>query len=161
MAEAIVTPRYLNEPKPGMKNASITTTEGARYYMPPEMLGQFRQGVEVVIVYNPGEFNGKPFNKISSVKPLERAQSHPQAQAQSASHQQQSGGGKWGSTDAITAERIFVCGALNHAIQGGEIRVTDVAGVVHAINSLRTAWDQTFGSPQDQMGGDMNDRIPF
>jgi hypothetical protein len=58
-----------------------------------------------------------------------------------------------------TAERIFVCGALNAAISGGHVELSD-ATLSNVVNVLRSVWSHTLGAAKknDDMDGD---NIPF
>lgn len=155
MTAATINVKYVNQPGPGKKNGTIKTPEGVMYLVPPHMLKQFTPGGRYDIQYSEHPFNGKNYMTVTHIVPVGNAPAPS------------GGGGSYGRTDDATAERIFVCGALNAAIQAGQVTVNDVAP---AVRNLRAAWAVTFGgkvtptqaaSTQTPPRGDMDDEIPF
>ena len=155
MPTATIVAKFVNPPQQGKKSGSIKTPENEYYGVPAAMLGQFTQGGTYTVEYKTREWNGKTYKDILSI-----------SQAQAPSQNQGSGGGsKYGSYDAETSERVFVCGALNAFIKAGKIE-TNANAVVGAVNALRSAWAQTFGKQQSSQApaknsNDMNDEIPW
>lgn len=151
MATAQVKVQYVNPPKMGKKNGSIKTPDNQIYGVPPNLLPQFQAGGTYQIEYNSREFNGQWYKTVAGVTPV--AAPVPSSNA---------GGGsaapKW---DDATPERIFVCGAINAAIEGGVIGF-DQATIENAVRTLRNVWANTFGNKAvEQAKGELNDEIPF
>lgn len=153
MPTAIVTVKYVNPPKEGKKRASIKTTDDVLFGVWANQIGQYEVGKSYEIDYSDdnGFFTIKSSRPIvlaerpsPSVVPIKSASPAPTA----------NGNSRYGTTDDRTAERIFVCGALNAAIQGGRIELTGTR-VEDTVRMLREVWSVTFGetlSPQNQNG---------
>lgn len=151
----IVKIAYVNPPQQGRKNGSIKTDTGEFYGVPPAMLSQFTQGGTYSVEYGERIYNGRTYKDIKSASMINAP----------------SGGGR--QTDDVTSERIFVCGAINSALQSGQLNIGDEEAVTHAVAMLRSVWARTFGGrsqaaaqqgrQQQQMPprGDMDDQIPF
>ncbi len=146
MGQAIVEVKYVNPPKQGKQNGSIKDITGQMYGVPPHMLATFQQGATYTIDYSSRRFNGAEYHTVTTAV----LTAPPQAQS--------SGAGKYGKTDDTTAERIFVCGALNAAISGGHVELSD-ATLSNVVNMLRLVWSETFGKVKKN--ADMDDDIPF
>lgn len=160
MNTATVTPDFVNQPRKNPKFGSIKV--GDTYYsVPVSMLSQFQPKQQYVITY---ETSDAGYHNVKTVKPVGGGASITAMQ-----------GGKYGATDDATAERIFVCGALNAFITAGKIEAS-AESVRKAVDALRTAWRQTFGAPAvkatsttapkkepDPLGSDDmdGDQIPF
>lgn len=145
-----ITVSFVNPPKPGKTNGSIKTRDDQLYGVKPDMLSLFQPKGVYDIEFTSRMFNDKPYNTVTSVK-------HAQDAAPAAA------GGKYGATDTATAERIFVCGALNAAISGGHTDL-NTEHLTNLVNIFRLVWDDTLGAdskkqkPGEDMGGD---DIPF
>jgi len=151
MSTATIKVAYVNQPKPTKKFGSVKDDGGTYYSVTPAMLGQFSPGGTYTVEYRTSDAG---YHTITSIT---------QAQAPAASAA--SGGGKYGSTDDATSERIFVCGALNAFISAGRIEPT-AQNVTAAVNALRSSWSNTFGGkavvPQKkQTEEELNDEIPW
>lgn len=138
MPTATITPAYVNQPAPGKKEGSIKLKDGSFYGVPPAMLSQLQPNNTYEVEFTEREWNGKIFRSIKSAKLVSA--------------------GQYGQTDNKTAERIFVCGALNAAIHGGHVQVTPET-LTQAVNDLRQVWASTFGNKQK--ADDLNDEIPY
>lgn len=149
MAQASIKVRYVNEPKPGKTNGSIKGINDDIYGVPPHMLANFQAGATYTIDYSERRFNGQTYKTVTTA-----VMSAPPSQ-------EGSGGGKYGNQSDVTAERIFVCGALNAAISGGHVELSDAA-ISNVVNILRDVWANTLGAPATPKNNDdMNDSIPF
>ena len=150
MPSAVVKILFVNQPQSGKVNGSIKVEDGTYYGVKPAMLGLFQPGNTYEIQYESSDFKGKTYHKVISVKPAAAAAA-PQA----------SGGSTKGyQTDDKTAERIFVCGAINAAISSGQL-VIQTTEIVQAVNSLRAAWELTLGKKQTELEKDIQDGIPY
>ena len=148
MPSAIVKVTYVNQAQAGKVNGSIKVEDGTYYGVKPAMLGLFQPGNTYEIQYESSDFKGKTYHKVISVKPV-------------ASAPQTSGGSTKGyQTDDKTAERIFVCGAINAAISSNQLALL-TTDVIQAVNSLREAWRQTLGRKQTASEEEMDDSIPY
>lgn len=148
MGQATVEVKYVNPPKQGKVNGSIKDATGQMYGVPPHLLPTFQQGATYNIDYSERNFNGAQYRTVTTAV----LTAPPQASGGSYA-------GKYGKTDDATAERIFVCGALNAAIQGGHVEISS-AVIGNVVNMLRLVWSETFGAGPKK-NADMNDDIPF
>jgi len=149
MPSATVKVMYVNQPQANKTNGSIKVEDGTYYGVKPAMLGLFQPNNTYEIQYESSEFKGKTYHKVISVKPAPAQQSPGRAQ-----------GGRGYQTDDVTAERIFVCGAINAAIGSNQL-VVQTTDIIQAVNSLRDAWRQTLGKKQSESEAEMNDEIPY
>lgn len=158
--EATIKIAYVNSPQQGRKNGSVKTDMGEFYGVPPSMLSQFSQGASYVVDYGTRDYNGKTYRDVKNVI---RMVSAPTPAGGSNSYRQ---------TDDATAERIFVCGGLNSALQAGQVNIGDTAGLFNAVQNMRETWARTFGNKGGAAGArqgtqsvphddDMSDSIPF
>lgn len=160
MPTATIVANYVNPPKPPAKSGTIRVPSGEYYGIQPNWVNQFAQGQTYDIEYTiTVAHNGREYKNITK---FAMAQGAPAAA-------QPNTGGKYGTTDDKTAERIFVCGALNAAIQSGRVELA-VTDLVQIVQDLRTTWANTFGAPAQTNSGDMSggqgrhsldDEIPF
>jgi hypothetical protein len=146
MAQANITVKYVNQPKAGKTNGSIKGMDDEIFGVPPHMLANFQPRATYTIDYSERKFNGQNYRTVTT------------AQMVSPPSQEASGGGKYGNQSDATAERIFVCGALNAAISGGHVELSDVY-LSNIVNILRSVWAETLGAPKK--ADDMDDSIPF
>ncbi len=149
---ARITVSFVNPAKPGKTNGSIKTKDDQMYGVKPDMLSLFQPKGTYDIEFSERQFNGQTYKTVTSVKQVQDA---PPATGNS--------GGKYGNQDMATAERIFVCGALNAMIHGGLVEVSQVY-ISNVVNVLRASWAETFGSNQPPKfdNPDMGDEsIPF
>ncbi len=152
---ARITVSFINQPKPGKTNGTIKTKDDQLYGVKPDMLALFEQKKTYDIEFSSREFNGQTYKTVTSVKKVEDA---PAASANGAGTSY----GRYGATDDKTAERIFVCGGLNAAIEGGHVDL-NTEHLTNLVNIFRLVWDDTFGkdgkpAKNADMGGD---EIPF
>ncbi len=142
--------KYVNPPKPGKTNGSIKTPDDQMYGVKPDMLGLFQPNGTYDVEFSERQFNGQTYKTVTSVKKVQDA---PPAQP--------AGNSKYGTTDDKTAERIFVCGALNAMIAGGHVEVSQVY-ISNVVNVLRASWAETFGAHEKAPNADMDgDGIPY
>jgi hypothetical protein len=72
--------QYVNPPtNPSYKSGSVKDTQGVRYTVPVAHLPLFQPGQQYDITVEPGEYNGRPFNKVTAVngQPLGAAPQQP------------------------------------------------------------------------------------
>ena len=153
-------------PQPGKKRGRVKDSSGALYQAGYPLLSSFQPGNSYNIVYKDDSFNNVSFRVIESIQgaaqggqpqstPYQPTTTMPQPRQQYNVPAPQT------HTDP-TAERIFVCGALNAALSNpnmhpATLTSNQVAGMVKV---YREAWDRTFGG-KPTVGDDMNDEIPF
>lgn len=149
MATTTINVKFVNPAAAGKKNASIKTDDDQFFLVPPEMLGQFQQGGKYKVGYKSNVFKGVTYKYIETV---EAAEASPIAKFQ---------GGKYGATDMATAERIFVCGAMNAMLHNQNTLPFTLTGdnLIERVNILRDVWRQTLGNPQQD--AEMEDSIPY
>lgn len=156
MATAQVRVSFVNPVKPGKKNGSIKTADNQVYGVPPHMLGQFQEGATYSIEYEQHQWQGNWYKTVQKVTPIAGPSDNVVR-------------GKFGQTDDKTAERIFVCGLLNSAVENGQIRIDDQAMLQNAVMICRTVWANTFGDlsstrqqlQQQTISQELNDEVPF
>jgi hypothetical protein len=146
MGQATVQVKYVNPPKQGKVNGSIKDSNGEMFGVPPALLSTFQEGATYDLEYNERVFKGQTYKTISSAKLISAGDGM--------------GSSKYGNKDAATAERIFVCGALNAAIQGGHVELSDVT-LSNVVNILRSVWSHTLGVPADKTDDMNGDQVPF
>ncbi len=153
MPSAIVKVAYVNQAQAGKVNGSIKVEDGTYYGVKPAMLGLFQPGNTYEIQYESSDFKGKTYHKVISVKPapIEGNVGHAQSFANK---------GAYGKTDDKTAERIFVCGAINAAISSNQLAV-QTTEIVQAVNSLRAAWELTLGKQKTAIEEELGDEVPY
>lgn len=147
MPQAKIVVRYVNEVKPGKKNGSIKGTDDEIYGVPPHMLGNFQPRGTYTIDYSERVFNGQTYKTVTAFQMV------------SPPSQEASGGGKYGNKDDATAERIFVCGALNAHISSGQAEMS-AAHIGNIVNILRDVWRTEMAVPAKNADMD-GDTIPF
>ena len=143
MPTANIQVAYVNQPAPGKKTGSIKTTEGQFFNVYPKDLGLFQANQSYEIEFSSRDWNGKTYYDF--VKMAANGAAPPQPRP---------GGGGGGAslttpyrlTHPTDAERMFVCGALNAAIQGAQIDLTSPSSIGQAVVTLRAAWSATLGS---------------
>ena len=152
-----VVPSFVNPPKAGKREGSIKVADGSYYGVPPALLSNFQAGNSYTVEYTEkqgtGQWAGKVFRSITRIAATE------QAKPEQAAAQQSGGGTRYGATDDKTAERIFCCGALNAAIQSGNV-VLGKPELITLVNDLRAVWANTFGG-KPQAADDIGDQVPF
>lgn len=153
MTTAEITVKYCNPKQEGKKNASIKTEDGQMYFVTPEMFPQFEQGGRYNIEFKTSTFRGVQYRHIEKVTKVALPQANGGQFAASKA--------KYGTVDMETAERIFVCGAINALVGNNNIdpRGLTPDELVNQVNKLRYVWGSTFGNPQKS--DDLNDEIPF
>jgi hypothetical protein len=148
MGQASITVKYVNAAKPGKKNGSVKGVNDDIYGVPPHMLANFQPGATYTIDYSERVFNGQTYKTVTT------------AVLASPAPAEGTGGGKYGPVGDATAERIFVCGALNAAIQGGHVELSD-AVLSNVVNMLRSVWSHTLGASKKNADMGDNEGIPF
>jgi len=156
LAQTSITVQYVNPPK-GKGPASVKDTSGIYWKVwttgkSPIPLETFREGGTYSVAYKTEQYQGKDQHTIVSV---ENGQAeftpHP---APSAVTVKPNGGpaltihakpASGYDDNPAKAERIFVEGALNRAIQNGKVDVYSLDELVAAIDNLRSAYQQTLG----------------
>lgn len=153
MATAEITIQFLNPQKLGKKNASVKADDGQLYLVPPEMFHLFSQGSRYKIEYKTSTFNGVTFRFVEKVEAATGAAPAGTAAPRSA--------GKYGATDDVTAERIFVCGGLNAMLNNSNATsfTASKEDLLERVEALRWVWNNSFGRPKPR--DDMDDSNPF
>jgi hypothetical protein len=114
--QVTITPKYVNEPKPGKKNWSIKDQGDVYYSIPPDMAPSFKVGQPVTVDYQSKDFGGRSINMVERVyaaqAPMQQAPLPPQVLANlangSPAPQVRNGDPR--------SEDIFVAGVVNNAI---------------------------------------------
>ncbi len=130
-----ITVDFVNPPKPGKLSGSVKASDGNYYGIKPDQLALFEPKGVYDIEFTSRMFNNKEYYNVTSVKKIESA---PPPQAGNGAVV-----GKYGPKDDATAERIFVCGALNALLQGGHVECSQVY-ISNVVNVLRASWAETF-----------------
>lgn len=159
MASATVTAKFVDPAPAGKKNGKIKDTNNAVWYFPNSELGKYHVGETYEIEYTENEFKGGIYRTIRAAKNVDKV---PAAAAQPRPpYPVKSAGYSYGSTDLATAERIFVCGALNAYIGNPNTAIGDLGKValVAFVNNLRSVWKNTLGG-NPQRDEEMQDELP-
>jgi hypothetical protein len=144
-----ITVRYVNQPKSPKGPGSVKDVNNALWKVWPDDLPRFREGGTYLIGYMPGTYAGKPDNTIKEVQDVTGGQlpsppTAPQANGSFAAAPRPNG--KYAPTDDATAERIFVCGAINAFAHAGTVK-PNVRDVTNAVNALRAVYHNTLAKP--------------
>jgi hypothetical protein len=155
---AQITVKYLNPQQPGKKNASIKDNDGQLYFVSPDMFSQFEQGGQYSIQYKTSEFKGVKYRHIEKVDKAAGASSAP---APGPNIHNSMTKAAYGKVDMETAERIFVCGAMNAMLSNQNVLPFALVphDLIQRVNMLRETWRATLGNPQQD--AELNDEIPF
>lgn len=174
MLNATITVTRKVPPAVGKKRWSIFQGEDIYGAMPP-VASMINEGFTYEIAYKEDYFNGKTYKVIEGIKQApayvpQQVQAAlpnqpnyvPQPQPSRPPAQQATPQGRYAPTDSATAERIFVCGAINAILSNSNVPVTTLTenGYVAMINALRKAWERTFGG-KPTVSDDLNDEIPI
>ncbi len=167
---ATITVQYLNEKKPGQRNASIKDVDGAYFWIKPEELHEFQVGGSYDISFVTTQSNGYTNRTIKSHVEAAPQRQPPRAQASQAArppvrqsapieeprHEPQrqpqngngNGNGYFRPTSPKDARRMFLCSQLNAMITSHQVTMT-AQGIAEAITMLTDAYDATIGA-EDQ-----------
>ena len=164
MPQATIVVDKIVPPKPTKKRYTLVTPDEKLYGAMPPIAERMKVGGTYDVFYKEDHFGGKTYLVIEGSTEVAGA---PKAAPQPAAAPV----AKYGNQDMATAERIFVCGALNAVLSNpnlmpGELGATDIAGYVV---SFREAWRLTFGAKDsvttpakvESRRDDMDDEIPF
>lgn len=167
-----VTVSELRPPAVGKKRGRIVASDNTLYQAAPELLGKMATGQNYNIVYKDETYGELTYRVAESAVPSGPSPSVAPAGRPPAPQQ-----ARYGSTDMPTAERIFVCGALNAILANANTDPSklSVASLVVNVNLLRQTWLNTFGGGTSQAGAqpppattapvslkdEMNEEIPF
>jgi hypothetical protein len=164
---ATITVQFVNEKKPGARNASIKDIDGAYYWVKPEMLQVFQPGGVYEISFTTAQSNGYTNRTIKSAeaqqpapRPAPRAQasqgSRPAVKqsvpvAEAPPHQEPpkqpqngNGGNYFRPTSPKDAKRMFICSQLNAIITSRQVAMNAQA-IADTITMLTDAYDATIG----------------
>jgi hypothetical protein len=137
MNTATITVAFINPPKPTKKNATIKDTTEKLWLLPIPNMPEYSVGGTYEITYETFDFKGTVFSSIKSGKQVGLGSGGVSSTATAASVPV----GKW-AEDPKKSKQIAVLSMLK--MWEGKIPVGDLAGVVHAINTLDKAYDMTF-----------------
>lgn len=145
MTTATINVKYVNPPKEGKSRWTIKTSDGVLYGLSATLANQMKAGNSYQVTYKESEFRGQMYKTIESVQ---------QATGSAPSH---------GGTDDKTAERIFVCGAVNSQLSNSTVNPNmTMTDAVELVNLWRDVWKATFGGGGTAAkNSDMDDEIPF
>lgn len=169
MLQTTITPRYINPPKGNARSWAIKDVNGEYWGFPENLRQYFNENQPVHVSYDDRVVNGRTFHNIKDVhaangapapqqpapqpqytppsaapaQPPARAYAPPPAPA--LAPVQSNGNSYYRPTSPVDAERMFCCGALNAAIQGGQIQL-DGAQITAFVNAMRQVWAATLGA---------------
>lgn len=153
LLQATVTPKFIDPPKEGKKNWRVKDANNEAWSIPANLKDKFAVGQPIDIAYEDTSFQGKTFHMVKDARPAAAQAQAPAPQTNGNGHAAPTpapagNGYARQPTPLIDAERMFVCGAVNAAIQSGRLDLT-TASVAGAVNAMRDAWAATFGTPDD------------
>lgn len=148
MTQVQITPKTVNRPQQPGWNGYIIAEDGNLYGCPVAMLNRFAPGVMTTCEVSSyfGKKDGKQKFSIESIVSGAAPVGLPPKQNYSS------------QKNPVESEQIFTVALLKEWM--GLIPVGDEDAVVHAINTLRSAYKKTFGSGQ-QRRDDMDDQVPY
>jgi hypothetical protein len=166
--QTTIVPKFVNPPRGNARSWSIKDEAGAFWGLPAHLSNRVQPGQPIHVSYDEKHVNGKTYRDIRELSPAGGMAPQPQQQyapppsAPQAPAAQQpyrpapapaqtngNGNGYYRPTSPVDAERMFVCGAVNAAIQGGQLPI-DAPAVEAAVNAMRQAWAATFGADNHQ-----------
>jgi hypothetical protein len=122
------------------------------------MFSQFEQGGQYSIQYKTSEFKGVKYRHIEKV---DKAAGASSTSAPGPNVQNTMARATYGTVDMATAERIFVCGAMNAMLSNQNTIPFALLphDLIQRVNMLRETWRATLGNPQQD--AELDDSIPF
>jgi len=168
MPIANITAAKIFPPKPNKKRFTIVGADEVLWGAMGPVANQMTIGGSYEVIYKIDHFNGIDYKVIEEVKALGGAPTpaayQPTArpttiQPPAAPVAHTPPAARYGATDMVTAERIFVCGAINAILSNPNVKLLDInsSQIIAIINTFRNSWDATFGGNPD-MG---SERIPY
>lgn len=152
MLTATITAKYVDRPKPGKKMWTVKDETGKMWLVPPKDAGQFTRGAVYEIGYEEHDYGSNTYRTIIAHKEI--AAAGPGSAGGNPS--------KYSPTDLTTAERIFVCGAVNSILRAEGLQSLSMTEdqLVAIINRLRAVFARTFGG-KPLTKDDVGDEIPY
>jgi hypothetical protein len=154
---ATIVVQYVNEKKPGQRNASIKDADGAYYWVKPEELHRYQPGVAYEIAFVTTQSNGYTNRTIKNAQLVQQQQPEPRRQAMTVAggssigtrkgtmNEQPNGNGNYyKATSPTDARRMFLCSQLNALITSRQVTLS-ADGIADAIRMLSAAYDATIG----------------
>lgn len=152
MPSTIIQVQSVTQPAPGRKRGRIQAANGQLFQADPSFLNSVVGGANYTVEYEDQSFNGATFRVVKNISPTTfpapvGSPSSSGGAANPTSHPAPAG--RYGGTDMATAERIFVCGALNAMLSNTNITPANMTQleITHLVTNLRGAWGATFGKP--------------
>ena len=65
--KATIKVQYINQPRPGKKLGSVKTEDGRYFQVWPDKLSSFQPGGTYEVEYESSQFNGKTYDKVTSI----------------------------------------------------------------------------------------------
>lgn len=158
MTTATITPKYVNQPKPGGKLGNINDVNGEKWFCDPGLLSSFRAGTPATVEWSVMKFNdGKESKKITGVV-------HGAVSAQgivtAISSTQGRVNGPLPSGNNNTGREIFITGIVGRSMGSGKFSADDMDILTRR---AMAAWEIVAGrtklpAPPDE---GLNDPVPF
>lgn len=142
MGTATITVKYVNPPAAGKQKGSVKTADGQYFDVWADKIPNFQPNGVYDITYESREYNGRTYHTIKTANPK------GSAPAPSGGFQR-SGRNSYKETSARDAERMFVCSILKSFVEAGKVQINPNE-LLHAVNMLRSIWDETFGADDEQ-----------
>lgn len=128
-----VTPKYINQPKPGGKMGNIKGADGTVIFMWPDKLSNFQAGQTYQVEIEVDQTDRGTFRKLSKVLSQRTPQQAPN-----------------GETSTSHAKEIFVTGVVGRAMGSGKFGPTDI-GILTA--AAKAAYEEAFEGKQEPPSG--------
>jgi len=143
MNTATITPKYVNQPKPGGKMGSIKDPAGELWLVEPGLLGSFRVGAPIAVEWAPIKFtDGTERKKITGVVHGAAPQTNGRASAM--------------GNDA--GREIFITGVVGRAMGSGKFAAADIKELV--TNAI-LGWGLVTAPKKAPPEAGLDDAIPF
>ena len=152
MTQAILTPKYVNAPKPGKKMGSIKDQAGILWLCDPGLLTSFSPGRPATVEAETVKFNdGTVMQKITGI--VHGAEPATNGAAHHGNERQPNAG-----------REIFITGIVGRAMGSGQFAIADITALTAA---AAAAWDTVVVSndkptiDKPRADATLNDDIPF
>ena len=143
MHQATISVKYVNQPDKNPEYGSLKDVNGAYWGVPKSMLSQFQPDHSYCVGYT--TFTAKTGKEYHTIKEIK-----VDAPGQSTAGHNRAPNGNGQRMNGDKDRFIFMCGAINRAIQVGQVSILDIS-FKHAIRKIYRDYDWAHSSdPEEQ-----------